>query len=56
MTGKKISGNTTTGRNITATGGNMGTGDGYMMINITDIDESPDIPPYPKSNPVAHSE
>jgi hypothetical protein len=54
---KKISGNTSTGRNVTATGGNMattGTGDGYMMININDIEESPDIPPYPKNNPVAH--
>jgi hypothetical protein len=53
---KKINGNSATGRNVT-TGGNMaikGAGDGYMMININDIDESPDIPPYPKNNLVVH--
>jgi hypothetical protein len=31
-----------------------GAGDGYMMININDIDESPDIPPCPENNLVVH--
>jgi hypothetical protein len=54
---KKISGNTATGRNITVTEGNMttmGTGNGYTMININDIDEFSGIPSCPKNNPVVH--